>query len=199
MSDSWVGGQGGIRTHGTLARTPHFECGAFNHSTTCPPAVIREQAAQGKMPKRFKTGRDSARGPVTSAARPSSRRSALKTVRRTLLFAFGKPLLTLSAGGVKRAGGPRQVRSMAGLFPMPGPVPANKPGIADPGAITHQSESLTLETVTFLRRLTSGICDPSSGRRYSWKASVTSAPEEAMNSPGIVRVLAAMSSRADSR
>lgn len=30
------GGRGGIRTHGTLAGTPHFECGAFNHSTTRP-------------------------------------------------------------------------------------------------------------------------------------------------------------------
>ena len=26
------GGEGGIRTHGTLASTPHFECGAFDHS-----------------------------------------------------------------------------------------------------------------------------------------------------------------------
>ncbi len=42
------GGQGGIRTHGTLARTPHFECGAFNHSTTCPPAVIWEQGRERK-------------------------------------------------------------------------------------------------------------------------------------------------------
>jgi hypothetical protein len=33
MSD---GGRGEIRTHGTLAGTPHFECGAFNHSTTRP-------------------------------------------------------------------------------------------------------------------------------------------------------------------
>src|SRR5204863_1384986 len=24
------GGEGGIRTHGTVARTPHFECGAFD-------------------------------------------------------------------------------------------------------------------------------------------------------------------------
>src|SRR5687768_10611828 len=31
-----IGGQGGIRTPGTVARTPHFECGAFNHSATCP-------------------------------------------------------------------------------------------------------------------------------------------------------------------
>src|SRR5215204_528655 len=29
-------GQGEIRTHGTVAGTPVFETGAFNHSATCP-------------------------------------------------------------------------------------------------------------------------------------------------------------------
>ena len=34
---SWkVGGRGGIRTHGTVARTSDFESGAFNHSATLP-------------------------------------------------------------------------------------------------------------------------------------------------------------------
>ncbi len=32
------GGEGGIRTHGTLARTPVFKTGAFNHSATSPDA-----------------------------------------------------------------------------------------------------------------------------------------------------------------
>src|SRR5689334_25063010 len=32
----YLGGQGGIRTHETRQGTPHFECGAINHSTTCP-------------------------------------------------------------------------------------------------------------------------------------------------------------------
>jgi hypothetical protein len=27
---------------------PHFECGAIDHSTTCPPAVIKKAARQGK-------------------------------------------------------------------------------------------------------------------------------------------------------
>ena len=49
MVENWVGGgQGGIRTHGTLAGTPHFECGAIDHSTTCPPAVIKKPSDQGK-------------------------------------------------------------------------------------------------------------------------------------------------------
>jgi hypothetical protein len=43
-----AGGQGGIRTHDTLAGMPHFECGAFNHSTTCPAAEILERPRNGK-------------------------------------------------------------------------------------------------------------------------------------------------------
>lgn len=31
-----IGGEGGIRTHGTLARTPDFESGPFGHSGTSP-------------------------------------------------------------------------------------------------------------------------------------------------------------------
>ena len=30
------GGRGGIRTHGTIARTPDFESGTFDHSATLP-------------------------------------------------------------------------------------------------------------------------------------------------------------------
>ena len=33
-----IGGEGGIRTHGTLARTPVFKTGPFNHSGTSPTA-----------------------------------------------------------------------------------------------------------------------------------------------------------------
>ena len=37
------GGEGGIRTPGTVTRTPHFECGAFNHSATSPSFEIIKQ------------------------------------------------------------------------------------------------------------------------------------------------------------
>jgi hypothetical protein len=37
-----IGGEGGIRTPDTVARMPHFECGAFNHSATSP---VRPQIA----------------------------------------------------------------------------------------------------------------------------------------------------------
>src|ERR1044071_7787669 len=39
-SRSDIGGEGGIRTHGTVARTPHFECGAFDHSATSPRGTL---------------------------------------------------------------------------------------------------------------------------------------------------------------
>ena len=37
------GGEGGIRTLGTVARTPHFECGAFDHSATSPRETGRQR------------------------------------------------------------------------------------------------------------------------------------------------------------
>ena len=36
-----AGGEGGIRTPDTVARMPHFECGAFNHSATSPNKAQR--------------------------------------------------------------------------------------------------------------------------------------------------------------
>ncbi len=36
IMDDGFGGEAGIRTLGTLAGTPHFECGAFDHSATSP-------------------------------------------------------------------------------------------------------------------------------------------------------------------
>lgn len=32
------GGQGGIRTHGTITSTPAFQASSFDHSDTCPYA-----------------------------------------------------------------------------------------------------------------------------------------------------------------
>lgn len=33
------GGRGGIRTHGAVAHTQHFQCCAFDHSTTLPQSM----------------------------------------------------------------------------------------------------------------------------------------------------------------
>src|SRR3954447_21794534 len=37
------GGEGGIRTHGTVSRSQHFQCCQFNHSCTSPDANLRFQ------------------------------------------------------------------------------------------------------------------------------------------------------------
>ena len=37
------GGGGGIRTHGTLSRTPVFKTGAFDHSATPPDCLLLER------------------------------------------------------------------------------------------------------------------------------------------------------------
>src|SRR5205085_11218676 len=42
------GGEGGIRTHGTVARTPHFECGTIDHSATSPTAYLSKGAGLNK-------------------------------------------------------------------------------------------------------------------------------------------------------
>jgi len=42
------GGEGGIRTHVTVAGKPHFECGAFDHSATSPRGLSRIGAPHGQ-------------------------------------------------------------------------------------------------------------------------------------------------------
>ena len=54
----YTGGEGGIRTHDTLARIPVFETGPFNRSGTSPEARIladsqpQEAVARGKWDQR---------------------------------------------------------------------------------------------------------------------------------------------------
>jgi hypothetical protein len=47
------GGEGGIRTPGTLARTPHFECGAIDHSATSPGATASLKTAAARSARRL--------------------------------------------------------------------------------------------------------------------------------------------------
>src|SRR5437588_7801552 len=37
------GGEGGIRTHGTVPRSQHFQCCQFNHSCTSPKATMNDE------------------------------------------------------------------------------------------------------------------------------------------------------------
>ncbi|VXA98685.1 hypothetical protein MASSI9I_10204 [Massilia sp. 9I] len=42
----FLGGEGGIRTHGTVTRTPDFESGTFDHSATSPESVLRSLVSE---------------------------------------------------------------------------------------------------------------------------------------------------------
>ncbi len=47
ISQRKTGGEGGIRTPDTVARMPHFECGAFDHSATSPGTMWSALLARG--------------------------------------------------------------------------------------------------------------------------------------------------------
>src|ERR1700742_2704346 len=47
-----AGGEGGIRTPDTVARMPHFECGAFNHSATSPSGAGQKSPWYGRSHNR---------------------------------------------------------------------------------------------------------------------------------------------------
>ena len=44
-----LGGEGGIRTHGTVTRTPDFESGTFDHSATSPESVLRGRVSEAAL------------------------------------------------------------------------------------------------------------------------------------------------------
>jgi hypothetical protein len=48
-----TGGEGGIRTPDTVARMPHFECGAFNRSATSPESkrAVKSPIGRGYLTK----------------------------------------------------------------------------------------------------------------------------------------------------
>ena len=48
-SQETLGGEGGIRTPDTVARMPHFECGAFNHSATSPEPETKQPVQNGAI------------------------------------------------------------------------------------------------------------------------------------------------------
>ena len=52
-----AGGEGGIRTPDTVARIPHFECGAIDHSATSP----RSQGKPGRWAAMYPTPPDETR------------------------------------------------------------------------------------------------------------------------------------------
>jgi hypothetical protein len=52
-----IGGEAGIRTLGTVTGTPHFECGAFDHSATSPQKVRKVCKSQALLTDRPGRGR----------------------------------------------------------------------------------------------------------------------------------------------
>ena len=64
------GGEGGIRTPDTVARMPHFECGAFDHSATSPN--LRRLERRGAV---FSGDGGETQGRDVAARRQSSRPS----------------------------------------------------------------------------------------------------------------------------
>ena len=60
------GGEGGIRTPGTLSGTPVFKTGAINHSATSPLLILRPRLLMGReFPARISLHDSS--GPSSSA------------------------------------------------------------------------------------------------------------------------------------
>ena len=49
LRGSGSGGEGGIRTHVTVTRKPHFECGAFDLSATSPRGRIVSRRGAGPV------------------------------------------------------------------------------------------------------------------------------------------------------
>ena len=73
-----AGGEGGIRTHGTVTRTTVFETVPFDHSGTSPrraslaaPAVERKPRNRALAPRRSGTGPQNPAGFSLTANRPS--------------------------------------------------------------------------------------------------------------------------------
>ena len=86
------GGEGGIRTHGTVSGTPHFECGAFDHSATSP----RDETA----PAQGRSVAGSARplAAVGKVAKPD-----VQTRRDALPSAMTKAIVIGAQGGIGSA------------------------------------------------------------------------------------------------
>jgi hypothetical protein len=103
------GGEGGIRTHDTVARTPHFECGTFNHSATSPSG----QNAGSGTPRR---------GQVIRESRSGNKRCRDRTPIRP---AFARRATSPEGEVWHRACGHRR-SLLAGR-------PVGKPRIAEPG------------------------------------------------------------------
>ena len=67
----YSGGEGGIRTHGTVARTTAFKAAAFNHSATSPNNLLEVEIKWCPGPDSNRHGQN-ARGILSPLRLPSS-------------------------------------------------------------------------------------------------------------------------------
>ena len=82
-----VGGEGGIRTHGTVTRTLDFESSPFGHSGTSPPRSLTAHVGERQSRSRSKCADIGSRIIGTSAncdALGCLRASTAATIRRDL-------------------------------------------------------------------------------------------------------------------
>jgi hypothetical protein len=115
------GGEGGIRTPGTVTRTPHFECGAFNHSATSPRRRARKcQLAlckQGALTKQERAGGTFPGGPCQSSQRYAGKGSIEAHHHRSLRPVVSASLQCRRPRGSALARQPLGRRSEPGVAP----------------------------------------------------------------------------------
>src|SRR5204863_5804646 len=85
-----IGGEGGIRTPDTVARMPHFECGAFNHSATSPSGA-EGGVGPAKRAKSYRRGPRETSVSRRLAVRTENERQNLSPCRRSGPFPSPSP------------------------------------------------------------------------------------------------------------
>ena len=95
------GGEGGIRTHGTVPRSQHFQCCQFNHSCTSPreefrisDCGLRNSKTTAKKPKRLSSKQSAIRNPqseISSSAHAAPRDHLIVLMQQLIGRPFDHP------------------------------------------------------------------------------------------------------------
>ena len=125
------GGEGGIRTPDTVARMPHFECGAFNHSATSPGSarLLSDGRLERLQERRFISrvlGHCNSRATVAAPAGASlryARRSRCysgpgPTVQADRASKYKRPVASGLRGGSAQEGDSRNGRGQLVRLPV---------------------------------------------------------------------------------
>ena len=79
-----TGGEGGIRTHGSVATTPDFESGTFDHSATSPAFVSKPVSIAGSHTARMRRPCKHERSTSGTVTLQSARYESPRRTRRTM-------------------------------------------------------------------------------------------------------------------